>query len=74
MRLLSFGALTATVATDSNTMDAYNVPKWLPAVRRPQLALALRRERRKLKSSRQIQFGHPWHSPPDFTCIDASSG
>jgi hypothetical protein len=28
----------ATVATDSNTMDAYNVPKWLPAVRRPQLA------------------------------------
>jgi hypothetical protein len=48
MRLLSFaGALTVTVATDSNTMDAYNVPKWLPAVRRPQLALALRREYRR---------------------------
>jgi hypothetical protein len=37
--------LWATVAMDSNTTDAYNVPKWLPAVRRPQLALARRPER-----------------------------
>src|SRR5690348_4735527 len=27
-------------------MDAYNVPKWLPVARRPQLALALRPEYR----------------------------
>ena len=56
-------ALNVIVATGSYTRGECNMPKCTLA-RRSQLALALRRECRKLKSSRQVQFGHPWPSPP----------
>ena len=48
---------SATAAKDSNTRDECNISKWTPAVRHSQLALALRRKRRKLERSGQFQLG-----------------